>query len=136
MPVRYKQLKEFFQSLSLKSPKPYSRGCSQTAPFKVYCLSLSRKKHYAMVREIMQYFGGLECTNEEKCLLSTIMCSDKWYLFGTYLNSNGTFYLAIVAYYPHLLSRLTKLAEWIAYHDVLPAQSANAEVVTLGQVSA
>ena len=84
----------------------------------------------------MQYCGGLECTNEEKCLLSTIIINDKWYLFGTYLNSNGTFYLAIVAYYPHLLRRLTKLTEWIAYHDVLPAQSANAEVVTLGQVSA
>ena len=45
-------------------------------------------------------------------------------------------YLAVDAYYQHLLSRLTELAERIAYHDVLPTQSANAEVVTLGQVSA
>ena len=52
------------------------------------------------------------------------------------MNSNGTFNLAIDTYYPHLLSRLTEPAKWIAYHDVLPAQSANAEVVTLGQISA
>src|ERR1700719_841360 len=70
---------------------------------RVFYLRFNSKRHYATDQETMQYFGSLECTDEEKYYKMLYFYRRYTVILLFFVIRYSTFYLALDTYYQHLL---------------------------------